>query len=63
MTTIYRIVWQKDEALPDRGGYVEFLDLVEAEKFRDEHYPSGQIEIIERDLTPTPLEIESEELL
>jgi hypothetical protein len=61
MTTIYRVVWEQDEILPDRGGYVEFLSLDEAEAYRDNHYPSSQIEIIERDLTPTPLKIEIEE--
>lgn len=52
MANIYRVVWQPDETLPDRGGYVEFLDLFLAELYRDEHYPNSKIEIIIRDLTP-----------
>lgn len=50
MTTIYRVVWQKDEILSDRGGFVEFLNLLEAKKYRDENYPGCDIEVIEKDL-------------
>ena len=57
MTTIYRVVWKPDEILPDRGGYVEFLELSCAEVFRDENYPDCQIEIIERELTLSEVEV------
>lgn len=50
MITIYRVVWEPDEVLPDRGGFVEFLDLLEAKKYRDENYSGCDIEIIEKDL-------------
>lgn len=50
MTQIYRVVWKEDEALPDRGGYVEFLNLTEAEAYRDEHCPAAPIQNLLRDL-------------
>lgn len=51
MTKIYRVFWKKNEIQSDRCTYSEFLDLSDAEAYKNKNDPNYEIEILSRELT------------
>lgn len=48
MTKIYRVFWKKNEIPSDRCTYSEFLNLSDAEAYKND--PNCEIEILSREL-------------